>query len=77
MATRSNSLSLQRSQVAVVLDATDRNERASASSIVTLAGRILFSAIFVMSGFMHFSQQEIAYATQAGVPFAGFLVPAS
>jgi putative oxidoreductase len=77
MATSSNSPSLQRSQVVAVLHATDRNERASASSIVTLAGRILFSAIFVMSGFMHFSQQEIAYATQAGVPLAWFLVPAS
>jgi putative oxidoreductase len=30
-----------------------------------------------MSGFMHFSQQEIGYAAHAGVPMAGLLVPAS
>jgi len=77
MATSSNSPSLQRSQAATALSATDWNERASANAIVTLAGRILFSAIFVMSGFMHFSQQEVAYAANAGVPLAKLLVPAS
>jgi len=30
-----------------------------------------------MAGFLHFSQQEIGYAAQSGVPMAGFLVPAS
>jgi putative oxidoreductase len=30
-----------------------------------------------MSGFMHFSQQEIAYAANVGVPMARLLVPAS
>ena len=30
-----------------------------------------------MSGFLHFTQQEIGYAGQAGVPMAGLLVPAS
>ncbi len=40
-------------------------------------GTNLFSAIFIMSGFLHFSQQEIGYAAQSGVPMAGFLVPAS
>lgn len=49
----------------------------SASRYVLLAGRFLFSAIFIMSGFMHFLPQEITLAAQAGVPFAGFLVPAS
>lgn len=48
-----------------------------ASKYLVLAGRFLFSAIFIMSGFMHFLPQEIALAAQAGVPFAGFLVPAS
>lgn len=59
------------------LNITDRNQRVAAGSFVTLTGRILFSAIFIMSGFMHFSQQEISYAVQAGVPMAGFLVPAA
>jgi len=30
-----------------------------------------------MSGVFHFSQQDIGYAAQSGVPMAGFLVPAS
>jgi putative oxidoreductase len=77
MVTSSNSPSLQRSQAAAALPTADWNEPASAKAIVTLAGRILFSAIFVMSGFMHFSQQEIAYAANAGVPVAGLLVPAA
>jgi putative oxidoreductase len=47
------------------------------NSLVTLAGRILFSIIFILSGFFHFSQQDIAYAVHAGVPMANFLVPAS
>jgi hypothetical protein len=40
-------------------------------------GRVLFSLIFLWSGFSHFSAGTIAYAAQAGVPLAGFLVPAS
>jgi putative oxidoreductase len=47
------------------------------SGATVLAGRILFSALFLMAGPMHFSQPEIAYARAAGVPAAGFLVPAS
>src|ERR1700733_1570 len=49
----------------------------SASRYALLAGRFLFSAIFIMAGFMHFSAQEIGFAARAGVPFASFLVPAS
>jgi putative oxidoreductase len=30
-----------------------------------------------MAEFLHFSQTEIAYASQSGVPMAGLLVPAS
>jgi len=56
---------------------TGSNEGASAGSYVTLAGRFLFSAIFIMSGFFHFSPQDIAYAANAGVPAPAFLVPAS
>ncbi|MBI4521932.1 MAG: DoxX family protein [Gemmatimonadetes bacterium] len=44
---------------------------------VALVGRALLVAIFLMAGLTHFSQQTIAYAEQQGVPWAGFLVPAS
>jgi putative oxidoreductase len=56
---------------------TEQSERTTAGSFITLTGRILFSAIFVVSGFFHFSPQEIAYAANSGVPAPGFLVPAS
>jgi putative oxidoreductase len=59
-----------------VLSRTRSTENAS-SKYVLLAGRILFSGIFIMSGFMHFSSKDIGYAIQAGVPMASFLVPAS
>src|SRR5437879_2516267 len=42
-----------------------------------LAGRILFSLSFVMSGFGHFSSQEIAFAAAQGVPLASVVVPLS
>jgi putative oxidoreductase len=42
-----------------------------------LAGRALYSALFVMTLFAHFSPQSIGYAAQAGVPLAGLLVPLS
>ena len=74
----SNSISTSsHSQTPRTLNTTDWNERASVGSFVTLAGRVLFSAIFIMTGFFHFSQQEIAYAAHSGVPMAGLLVPAS
>src|SRR5260221_9741776 len=41
------------------------------------AGRVLFSAIFIMAGFGHFSPQEIAFAAQQGVPLANVAVPLS
>jgi putative oxidoreductase len=46
-------------------------------SYAVLAGRALYSAIFVTSLFAHFSPQAIGYAAQAGVPLAGLLVPLS
>jgi putative oxidoreductase len=71
----SNSISTSsHSQTPRTLNTTDWNERASVGSFVTLAGRILFSAIFIMTGFFHFSQQEIAYAAHSGVPMAWLLV---
>jgi putative oxidoreductase len=56
---------------------TEHSERTTAGSFITLAGRILFSVIFILSGFFHFSAQDIAYAANSGVPAPGFLVPAS
>ncbi|HYT83718.1 MAG TPA: DoxX family protein [Gemmatimonadales bacterium] len=43
---------------------------------VVLAGRVLYSAIFLMT-FGHFTPQYIAYGAQQGVPAAGLLVPLS
>jgi putative oxidoreductase len=40
-------------------------------------GRLFYSLIFVVAGFGHFTQQEIAYAAAQGIPIAGVLVPAS
>ena len=45
--------------------------------LIVLLGRILFSLIFLISGFSHFSSQSVAYANSQGVPAASFLVPAS
>jgi putative oxidoreductase len=72
----SNSIS-QRSQTASAVRTADLTEGASVGAFVTLAGRTLFSITFILSGFFHFSQQDIAYAAHAGVPMANFLVPAS
>src|SRR5688572_9522839 len=44
---------------------------------IVLLGRILFSAIFIMSSFRHFDGSMVEYAAGAGTPFAGFLVPFS
>ena len=41
------------------------------------AGRALFALIFLFAGLTHYSAQAIGYATQAGVPLARLLVPAS
>jgi putative oxidoreductase len=40
-------------------------------------GRFLYSAIFLMTIFGHFSAGYIGYAAQAGVPAPGLLVPLS
>lgn len=42
-----------------------------------LLGRIFFSLIFLTSGLSHFTSATIDYGASAGVPFPGFLVPAS
>src|SRR6266516_4161945 len=43
---------------------------------IALAGRVLYSAIFLTT-FTHFSPQAIGFAAQQGVPAAGLLVPLS
>ncbi len=40
-------------------------------------GRFLYSAIFLMTVFGHFSAGYIGYAAQAGVPAPGLMVPLS
>ncbi len=42
-----------------------------------LLGRILFSTIFILSSFNHFSEEAIQYAANQGVPLSSFLVPLS
>ncbi len=49
----------------------------STQSVQALAGRILFSAIFILGALGHFSKQEIGYAAQQGVPLASVAVPLS
>ncbi len=44
---------------------------------MALAGRILFSAIFIMSALGHFSKGTIAYAAAQRVPLASIAVPLS
>jgi putative oxidoreductase len=45
--------------------------------LALLAGRMLFSVLFIFSALGHFKQGTIAYATAKGVPFASFMVPLS
>jgi putative oxidoreductase len=42
-----------------------------------IPARVLFAAIFIMSGFNHFSSETIGYAEAAGVPLANIAVPLS
>lgn len=51
-------------------------DSAFAHSLV-LVGRFLFSLIFIISSFAHFSSTTIAYAATQGVPFSPLLVPFS
>src|SRR5260370_13044573 len=44
---------------------------------VVVLGRLYFVLIFLMSGPLHFSKQEVAYAAAQGVPLASILVPFS
>jgi putative oxidoreductase len=44
---------------------------------VVVLGRFFFALIFLMSGPLHFSKQEVGYAAAQGVPLASILVPLS
>ena len=46
-------------------------------SFLAPAGRALFSAIFIISGFLHFSSTTIGSAASQGLPLANILVPLS
>jgi putative oxidoreductase len=50
---------------------------AGARSYVVLAGRALFSLIFLMASVGHFSRGTIGFAASQGVPLAGIAVPLS
>ncbi len=55
-----------------------RSEATSVSQGATVVlGRLLFAAIFLMSGLNHFSRQTIGYAAAQGVPLASIAVPLS
>jgi putative oxidoreductase len=40
-----------------------------------LLGRILFSSIFILRAFSHFSEKAMSHANHAGLPLANLLVP--
>jgi len=56
--------------------ASERSQPSVLAAIV-LAGRLLFSFIFIFAALGHFSHQEIAYAAAQGVPLASIAVPLS
>jgi putative oxidoreductase len=78
MATRTVSVVSQsvRSQSVNSQSQAEPRESAISPSIV-LAGRVLFSFIFLIAGLFHFTHQDIAYAAASGVPMPELLVPAS
>ncbi len=47
------------------------------SRFATLIGRAAYTAIFIVGSVGHFSQPEIQYAAQQGVPLPSLLVPLS
>ena len=54
-----------------------KREQALSRSLITFLGRLLFVAIFLMSGPRHFLSQTIGYAAAQGVPLAWLAVPLS
>lgn len=70
-------------KMTATIAATTLQERASGKlgtdvlAYVGLLGRILYSAIFVLSGPNHFKAATIGYAAAQGVPLASIAVPLS
>ena len=52
-------------------------EREIVMNYIILIGRILYSWLFVMASFGHFSDKTINYAAAQGVPLASIVVPLS
>jgi putative oxidoreductase len=63
-------------QPSKALSGTARKE-SDAARLCVVAGRALYSAIFIIAAFGHFSQPTIDSAARHGVPFAQLLVPLS
>ena len=74
MASKSVSIPVQASRY---LQYSSSQESTFARSAVVVAGRVLFSLIFLLSGPRHFLPQTIAFAAQRGVPLASLAVPLS
>ena len=74
MATQSGSIA---SRASTYLDRSDAPSKPVLRPAAVLAGRVLFSLIFLLAAVGHFSPQEIAYAAQQGVPLASLAVPLS
>ncbi len=49
----------------------------ASSPVITLAGRVLLTFIFIMAGLGHFAKPAIDAAAAAGVPLPGLAVPLS
>ena len=72
-----NQQSTRQSQTTVV-DAGNRTRSVVyISHWAVVTGRILYSAIFIVASFGHFSANTIFMAQSQGVPFANILVPLS
>jgi putative oxidoreductase len=74
MATQSGSMAFR---AATSADRSTAPSQTVLRPVVVLAGRVLFSIIFLLAALGHFSHQEIAYAAQQGVPLASLAVPLS
>ena len=57
--------------------ASESSQQGVLTSAVVLAGRLLFSFIFLLAASGNFSHQTIAYAAAQGVPLASIAVPIS
>src|SRR5712672_3788297 len=55
----------------------DAEATSFAQGAVVVLGRLFFVLIFLMSGPLHFSKQEVAYTAAQGVPLPAILVPFS